>query len=175
MRRRNPIWSEQTHLSPDKNLAADNLHLLSLGVVLYYINAVLHQLIEDDVFNLKRTTQRERQLGTMAALVQRMNRWRSEEAQAGRPRSLPGNMTEGMLGPRGAPVSLQGAESNDVCLCLVLRVLPDVRVMLVGDKWRDLISCGEALVRMLTVLKDYKGAVPLGPHKDPVDHKNKKQ
>ena len=167
MRRRNPVWSEQTHLSPDKNLAADNLHLLSLGVVLYYINAVLHELIADDVFSTNSTTQRERQVGTMAALMQRMNRWRSEESRAGRPRSLPGNMTEGMLGPRGGPVSLQGAESNNVCFCLVRAVFPDVRAKLVGERWRDLMSCGEALVRMLTVLKDYKGAVPLGPHQAP--------
>ena len=60
VRRRNPIWSEQTHLSPEKSLAADNLHLLGLGVVLCYINAVLRQLIEDDVLRTKRTTQREK-------------------------------------------------------------------------------------------------------------------
>ena len=109
------MWSQQTHLPPDKNLAADNLHLLSFGAVLYYTHAALHQLIEDDVFNLRKTTAREKLVGTMAALMQRMNRWRSEESRAGRPMSLPGNMTEGMLGPRGGAASLQGAESNNVC------------------------------------------------------------
>ena len=72
-------------------------------------------------------------------------------------------------------MSLQGAESNNVCFCLVQAVLPDLRAKLVGGRWRDLISCGEALVRMLSVLKDYKGAVPLGPHQAPVDNQKKKQ
>ena len=169
VRRRNPIWSERTHFSPHRNLAADNLHLLSLGVTLYWINAVLHQLIADDAYGTKSTTKRERELGTLAALKQRMGPWRSAEAQAGRQRTLPGNFTEGMLGAPGGPVGLQGAESNDVCTFLVQAALPELRGKLVGERWGFLLECGDMLVRMLLVLKVHKGAVPVKAHKDFVD------
>ena len=91
----------------------------------YWINAVLHQLIADDAYGT--TTHHEQgtwELGTLAALKQRMGPWRSAEAQAGRHRSLPGNFTEGMLGTSGGPVGLQGAESNDVCTFVVQAALP---------------------------------------------------
>ena len=95
VRRRNPVWSEATHMSPHRNLAADNLHIFSLGALLYWVNAVLHQLFSDDCFGTRCTTRRERMLGNLRALMALMRRWNQSEAAAGRPRTLPGNFTDG--------------------------------------------------------------------------------
>ena len=65
------------------------------------------------------------------------------------------------MGNLGAPVGLQGAEANDFAHFLVQSVLPALRERLVGIRWDSLITCGESLVGMLSVLKAYKGQVPI--------------
>ena len=169
VRKRNPIWSEQTGLSPCKNLAADNLHLLSLGILLYWIGAVLHQLVASDIYRTGSRAPHATKHSTLAALKSAMSRWQAEERRAGRPRTLPGNFTTGMMGNRGGPVSLQGAEANDFTHFLVQAELPALRERLVGIRWDSLVTCGEPLVLMLSVLKAYKGQVPLAQRRVFVD------
>ena len=65
------------------------------------------------------------------------------------------------MGKRGGPVSRQGAEANDFTHFLVQSELPALRERLVGIRWDSLVACGESLVSMLSVLKAYKGQVPL--------------
>ena len=146
-------------MSPHRNLAADNLHIFSLGALLCWVNAVLHQLFSDDCFGTRCTTRRERMLGNLRVLMALMRRRGQSEAAAGRPRTLPWGFTEGMVGPEGGAAGLQGAEANDVATFLAQPLLTELRPMLVGERWGQILACGAMLLRMMQVFQEHKAKV----------------
>ena len=135
VRRHNPIFSEQIGLSPNC-IAMDWLHILALGIFLYFANCFIHQLVADDVFGPKGTTRHEREIGVMTELKALMIRWKGRELKAGRKHTLPDGLTQGMLGKRGSTLSLSGAEANGFLRFLMQCVVPTLRDKLVGGIWK---------------------------------------
>ena len=169
--RRNPLFKGETYLTPDRSISADNLHLLSLGVSLYWISCVLNLVILLDVFGTRATTKVAKEQASLAILKASMSSWQAAERRAGRERTVPNNFTAGMLGaPQGA-VSLQGAESNAVVAFLVGSELPRLyrEGKLADARWRPVLICGDNLQKMLQGLHDHKGKVPETAQQEFVD------
>ena len=72
VRRRIPRLAEETHLSPDRSISADNLHLLSLGVASCWISCAFHLLIIVDAFNTWATAKVAKQQATLTRLKANM-------------------------------------------------------------------------------------------------------
>ena len=153
-----PLFAPETGLSPARSIAVDWLHCLSLGIWLNYISVVIYGVIDGDAFGRATATARERRLHVLAELKARMAAWESEELKAGRSRTLPNNITSGMLGERGSACSLQGAEANAFLTFLVEVVLEEQAAA--GQWWERITSAGRALVAMLKILGTHKGVVP---------------
>jgi len=158
-RRRNPLFCVETGLSPAV-LAVDWLHSLALGLTGYWINAVVHFMYRADIFDVRRRGEALETV-TLARLRSSASEWRASEVKAGRERTMPGNLTRGMIGKLGRNTSLQGAEANSFLCFLVLALIPGNRARLnTVAEWQPLESAGEALYAMYALLSEHKGRFP---------------
>ena len=165
-RHRNPIWGARTRMSPDRSLVVDWLHVLSLGTFLVWVGEFLWGLVDEDAFETRGSTEYERIHGTLARLKAGMAAWTSSEESAGREQTLSWDFSAGMMGKRGTQVHLKGAEGNSMLLYVWDAVLPEVRPRLRDARWNPLLQAGEALVKLLKVLRENKGAIPPRLHQD---------
>ena len=69
-------------------------------------------------------------------------------------------------GEQGTQVHLKGAEGNSMLLYVWDAVLPEVRPRLRDARWNPLLQAGEALVKLLKVLRENEGAIPPRLHQD---------
>ena len=158
VRRRNPLFCAATSLSPAE-LAIDWLHNLSLGLFGYWTNACVHELYAADIFNIRRTGE-ELEIRTLGILRSMAGKWKAREATAGKQRTVPSNITRGMIGKRGAGTSFQGAEANSF-LCFLLKVvLPERQGSLTAPIWVPMQQTGHALLKMYELLSAHKGTSP---------------
>ena len=137
VRHRNPLFSEETGIVPERILVVDWLHALSLGVYKYFLATCLHILFRYDIFGVRRSTddppQRRPTDASMdnpehtmshvefAQSVARMRAvlftWYAEQEAAGTTHSKVQNLTPEMLGAPGAPkLGTWGAETNGILL-----------------------------------------------------------
>ena len=149
VRHRNPLFSKETHLGPE-NMVIDWLHCLSLGVFQYFINWVLHSIVEENSLRVPGTTMAERMQGSVVVVRSMVFEWYSSETRAGRNPTRIQDLTVGMLGTKDECISLHGSETNDF-LIFCVDVLLQRCTTVPGHG--DLVSCGTSFCRMLRLIR----------------------
>ena len=157
VRQRNPLFSEETGIVPERVLVVDWLHTLSLGVYKYFISVLWHTLIEHDAFKVGPCTAGERSLLSTGRLRNELFAWYDQELAAGRVHSRVQNLTPEMIGTSVRhKLGTWGAETNG--LLLFSRSLLQVhRKALHPSLARSLTKGLEALIGIHTIIKEHTG------------------
>jgi len=136
VRRRNPMFSEFTSITPESVFVEDWLHMNSLGIYKYWINPFLHTLFDANIFDIARGPVE----AYIAVCVNRLREllwaWYSSEAAAGRIHARMQDFPVSIVGlTRDSTLGTWGAETNGLLLfCGELlsryggRLAADVRV-----------------------------------------------
>ena len=164
VRHRNPLISES--LSPHRALGVDWQHGFSLGVFAYFINGFVYQLIEASTFAPAASTIAVRKLNVCSELQRRMATWKETEDRCNRPRTLPNNMTSGMLGAKGDTVGLGAAEANDMLEFLVKEIFDKRVAPFEGELWRHWGEAGHRLLAIRQFFARCKANPPLSAVQD---------
>ena len=156
---RNPLWNEETGCTHDRVMGVDNLHTLSLGVIVVFCQFVLHLCFSWDVWGTRETTEEAR----IAMSVERMVHdlkifYRDERAKCVKHSVELRNATAGMFGTHSAPCfGLKAGEANHFLPFLSLLIhrysalLPTVPLLKQG--------C-ESLMRIQALTKQYPAVFP---------------
>lgn len=111
-RRRNPLFSQETGVTPAGTMTIDWLHALSLGVFKFWTTRALHALFDANAF---------RALGgrpaiiaqSVAAIRSGIFDWYTLESRRGREHTRLQDLTSGMVGEtKDDALGLHGAETN---------------------------------------------------------------
>jgi hypothetical protein len=98
VRHRNPVFSEETGIVPERVLVIDWLHALSLGVYKYFISHLWHTLFAYDVYGIGKVTDHEHITMSVARLRGDLFIWYAAELAQGRAHSRVQNLTPEMVG-----------------------------------------------------------------------------
>jgi hypothetical protein len=172
VRHRNPVFSEETGIVPERVLVIDWLHALSLGVYKYFISHLWHTLFEHDVYEIGRCTDHEHIVLSLGRLRVDLFNWYAAELAQGRAHSRVQSLTPEMVGTASShKLGTWGAETNGLLLFSqhLLRVhqhqLPN------PDLIRNLVRGCDSLVGIHTIIKTHTGGrCPLGVAQDFTDH-----
>ena len=149
-RHRNPVFSEETHLSPQE-LMGDWLHACSLGIFQAYLALLLHTLMARNVFRLPGSTKTDWWVLFAARIRANLFAWYKREKRAGKICTEVQEFSAGMMGKQmKGGIGLHGAEANDFLSFAVESLLPSVDGFL---EKADLLEAGRALLTMLRLLR----------------------
>ena len=157
VRQRNPLFSEEAGIVPERVLVVDLLHTLSFGVYKYFISVLWHTLIQHDAFKVGPCTAGELSLLSTGRLRNERFAWYDQELTAGRVHSRVQNLTPEMLGTSTAhKLGTWGAETNG--LLLFSRSLLQVHHKVLHPSLAGNLAKGlEALIGIHTIIKEHTG------------------
>ena len=108
---RNPLFAEETGVTPDRVLVVDWLHTGPLGVLKYFLAWLVWELITLNVWNAPRDPMVTRLQVSTLRLRQELFAWYTAEARAGRDHCRVQDLTFAMLGSHDDPkLNLHAAE-----------------------------------------------------------------
>lgn len=121
---RNPLFNRYTGVTPERCLAIDWLHALSLGVVGFFVQHVFHELLHRNAFQVNGPASVQYEMG-IRRLKAEVCVWYTAESRAGRHHNRLNMLTLGMLGSYTEQCfKLHGAETNGLlhfCFPLLAR------------------------------------------------------
>ena len=112
VRRRNPLFNSITGIVPDKIVAFDWLHTLSLGVFQTYLSHLFHYLVSLDMWETKDGNMVARIVSSVCRLAPEVEKWQKAKSSAGRDVSMI-FMTSETFGSAVHPTCLlKGGQTN---------------------------------------------------------------
>ena len=112
-RRRNPIWCEAIGVTPERTMAVDWLHTLSLGCWQFTLSELVARLIRANVWKLQQRSAEERFVLSTSLLRAELYQWYRREKRAGRTPTEVQNLLPTMLGTLDDPkLGLHASETN---------------------------------------------------------------
>lgn len=154
-RHRSPIWSSGIGVTPNRILALDGLHVLSLGVIQVALGGYFSAMIQARAFGGSETNLQECADYSTLVIAQHLSDWYRSEAQRGRQRTQVVNLESKMLTPT---LSLHGVETNHFLDFTVEVLLPRYHLALAPNDGRLWRVCVTTLYDIQILLKD------CGPH-----------
>jgi len=113
VRRRNPLFSSETGITPLSCFVPDWLHALSLGVYKQFISYFFHALINANAFDIVAHHHEVRVRDSVAVIRELLFAWYDTESSAGRERGRVQNLTAEMVGNSPAhALGTWGHETN---------------------------------------------------------------
>ena len=172
VRHRNPVFSKETGIVPERVLVIDWLHALSLGVYKYFISHLWHMLFKYNVYGIGQCTDHEHILMSVGRLRNELFQWYNTERDEGRAHSRVQNLTPEMVGTATShKLGTWGAETNGLLLFSqhLLRVHHDK--LTAPGLLNNLIKGCDSLVGIHMIIKNHTGGTcPVAVAQQFTDH-----
>ena len=153
---RNPLFSEATGITPERCLAVDWLHCLSLGVFQNYLAIVVNMLFASNAWQTAESTAVGVAMVSCQLLSAELEAWYKSDAGRGYTRIQ--NLAHTMFGSHNAPTCLlKGAETNGFLAFVVGTLLDRHRAL---EHWSDVKRAGVALLSLHRLIHEHPRVFP---------------
>ena len=157
---RNPLFSEETGITPLRSTALDWLHVLSLGIFQSFVSFATHRLVRADAWETNDDNMSSRMVVSMSRLGSALEAWQNSQARLGRDVTWCFIKTE-TFGRHDKPkCMLKGAQTNWYLEYLVDVWLP-LRRHLLGDDAGPIFRAGQCLIGLLSLIRRHPVTFPV--------------
>jgi hypothetical protein len=172
VRHRNPVFSTETGIVPERVLVIDWLHALSLGVYKYFISHLWHMLFKYNVYGIGQCTDHEHILMSVGRLRNELFHWYNTERDEGRAHSRVQNLTPEMVGTATShKLGTWGAETNGLLLFSQHLLSVHRDKLTAPGLLNNLIKGCDSLVGIHMIIKNHTGGTcPVAVAQQFTDH-----